>query len=310
MKPASNTFDISLPRSRVRNFSDPIFHGKGHLIGSESLIGTILIESGKLSLEDVERILSLQNEKGKQFGDIAIELGLLTENDVCFALSRQFNDLRFAEDGIEINSQLVVINKPHSVLVEKLRGLRNTLMSCWFNTKTRRNAIAIISPGIGEGRSFIASNLAIVFSRFGERTLLIDANMRTPSQHILFGLKNNLGLSGILAGRTDINASIYESVFPDLYILPSGVIPPNPQELVGRFQFSGLLHSLSDQFDIIIVDTPAANFFTEAQIISAEASHSLLIARNNHTPSYDVQKLAHSLKQTGGNIVGSILNDF
>ena len=111
-------------------------------------------------------------------------------------------------------------------------------MMRWFNPETRHNALAIMSPGAGEGRSFIAANLAIVFSQLGERTLLVDADLRTPSQQDLFKLGNNGGLSGLMANRVGSDAITRVPPLPGLYVLPAGAVPPNPQELLGRPAFA------------------------------------------------------------------------
>jgi chain length determinant protein tyrosine kinase EpsG len=180
----------------------------------------------------------------------------------------------------------------------------------WFNAETRHNALAIMSPGIGEGRSFIAANLAIVFSQLGERTLLVDANLRMPSQHKLFKLSNNAGFSTMLAGRIGTEAIARISLLPGLYVLPAGAVPPNPQELIGRPGFAELLQSLIRDFDIVIVDTPAANEYAEAQMIAVGAAAALLLARKNHSSFPEIIKLTRSLQQTRAMLVGSVLNEF
>ena len=142
-------------------------------------IGVILIDSGRLSADNAERILRLQKEQGKRFGDAAIELGLLTEDDIRFALSSQFDYPYLPLGDSSLSHELVAAYKPFSPVVEQLRALRSQLMLRWFDAAAQRKSLAIVSPGAGEGRSFIAANLAIVFSQQGQRTLLIDANLRT-----------------------------------------------------------------------------------------------------------------------------------
>ena len=154
-------------------------------------------------------------------------------------------------------------------------------MMRWFNAETRHNALAIMSPSPGEGRSFIAANLAIVFSQLGERTLLIDANLRNPSQQVLFKLGHNAGLSGMLANRTGTEAIARISLLPGLYVLPAGAVPPNPQELLGRPGFAELFQSLIQDFDVVIVDTPAGKIYAESHVIAVGASAALIVARKN-----------------------------
>ena len=209
-----------------------------------------------------------------------------------------------------LQPELVAAYKPFSPVVEKLRTLRSQLMLRWFNAERQHNALAIMSPGNKEGRSFIAANLAIVFSQLGERTLLIDADLRSPRQHELFKLDINAGLSGMLAGRIGPEAVVRVPALVGLSILPAGAVPPNPQELIGRASFTVLLDSLIRDFDVVIIDTPAANEHDEAQIIATRAGAALMLAHKNISSIPEMTQLARSLQQTGATVVGSVLNDF
>jgi protein-tyrosine kinase len=309
MKPLSASFQ-TLKRNPASLSSEPSIYGKAQLAGAGGSIGAILVDTGRLSAENAERILRLQIEQGKRFGDTAIELGLLTEDDVRFALSRQFNTLYLPAGDDSLSYQLVAAYKPFSPIVERLRALRNQLMLRWLDVEARLNSLAIMSPGAAEGRSFIAANLAIVFSQLGKRTLLIDANLRAPRQHELFKLGNNIGLSGMLAGRAGMEAITRIPSLIGLSVLPAGAVPPNPQELLGRADFSQLLQSLMREFDVVIIDTPAAHEYAEAQVIAARASAALIVVRKNHTSMSNTLELANSLQQTGTLPVGSVLNDF
>ena len=309
MKPVSHSFP-TLKRTQTTSPGETPLYGKAQAIGSGSSIGAILVDTGRLTVENAERILLLQIEGGKPFGDTAVELGLLTADDISFALSRQFGTFYLPASDTSLSPQLVAAYKPLSPIVEKLRTLRTQLMMRWFNAETRHNALAIVSPGSGEGRSFIAANLAIVFSQLGERTLLLDTDLRKPRQHELFKLGNSLGLSGVLAGRIGAEAITRASLLPGLYVLPAGAIPPNPQELLGRAGFAELLRSLISDFDIVIIDTPAASDHAEVQVIAAGAAAALILARKNHSSVPEMIKLTDSLRQTGTTAVGAVMNDF
>ena len=179
----------------------------------------------------------------------------------------------------------------------------------WFDAEAQRKALAIVSPGAGEGRSFIAANLAIVFSQLGENTLLIDADLRTPRQHELFKLRNNAGLSGLLAGRANAEAVVRVPSLLGLSLLPAGAIPPNPQELLGRPAFIETLLTVSRDFDVVIIDTPAASEYADAQTIAVRAGAALMLARKNRSSLPDLAQLTGSLQQSGATLVGSVLND-
>ena len=305
----SNQLSIKQNKS-MSSSVEPIQSGKGQTAENGRSIGVILVDTGRLSVKDAEKVLRLQKDQGRRFGDAAIDLGLVTQDDIRFALSQQF-DYPYLPDGdTSLSDELVAAYKPFSPAVEKLRTLRSQLMLRWFNAERQNNALTIMSPSNKEGRSFIAANLSIVFSQLGERTLLIDADLRAPRQHELFKLDANAGLSGMLASRIGPEAVVRVPTLVGLSVLPAGAIPPNPQELLGRPGFTLLLESLIRDFDVVIIDTPAASEHDEAQLIATRAGAALMLARTNISSIPEVTQLARSLQQNGAMVVGSVLNDF
>jgi receptor protein-tyrosine kinase len=272
-------------------------------------IGAILIDSGRLNPEAAERILKLQKEQGMRFGDAAIQLGLLAEEDIQQALSRQY-DYPYLKPGDDcICEEVIAAFKPFSPIVEQLRALRSQLMLRWFDADAGHKTLSIVSPGRGEGRSFTAANLAVVFSQLGERTLLIDADLRNPSQHKLFCLPNQVGLSSLLAGRAEqVECITRISGLIDLSVMSAGATPPNPQELLSRPVFNALIASLQGQYDIIIVDTPAGAESADCQAIAARTRGAVVVARKDISLAPQVQSLVASLQNAGVAVVGSVLN--
>lgn len=278
--------------------------------GRERAIGAILVDAGRLSAEDAERILRQQKERGLRFGDAAIALRILKTEDIQFALSRQFDYPYLIPGESSVSREVIAAYEPFGSHVEGLRALRSQLMLRWFTGAPRRKALAIASAQRGEGRSYLAANLAVVFSQLGERTLLIDADLRNPRQHEIFGVNQKAGLSGLLCGRGDGDAVERIPAFVDLSVLTAGAMPPNPLELLGRSAFASLLDSLADAYDVIIVDTPAAASGADVQTISARAGAALLLARNNRTALADIQDLSAALTDASATVVGSVLNRF
>ena len=279
-------------------------------VSRDRSIGAILIDAGRLRPEGAEQILRLQKEEGLRFGEAGIKLGLITEADIHQALSRQFDYSYLLPGESSVSEELVAAYNPFSPQVEALRGLRSQLMLRWFTGEPEKKALAVVSPDRGEGRSYLAANLAVVFSQLGEHTLLIDADMRHPRQHALFNLTNKSGLSSILAGRGESQAVQRIPAFQDLSILPAGATPPNPQELLGRPMFSKLLEELALEFDIVIVDTPATASGADAQTIAVRAGAAMMVARKNESRLEDLQQLGSGLRQASANVVGVVLNDF
>ncbi len=277
--------------------------------GSGRSMGMILVDSGRLSPLDAERILQFQAERDMTFGEAGTVLGLLTDDDVRFALAAQFNYPYLARDST-LSRELVAAYQPDSMAVEQLRVLRSQLMLRWFDTAVERKAMAVVSAGPKEGRSYIAANLAIAFSQLGERTLLIDADMRAPRLHQLFSLgKNRAGLSEMLADRAGLDAIIGIAALRDLSVLPAGTIPPNPQELLGRQDFAKLLQSLGEEFDVIIIDTPPASECADAHTVAVRSGAALMVARQGYSSMPKIAQFTNSLREFGVTVVGSVLND-
>lgn len=273
-------------------------------------IGRLLVDSGKLGADDAERVLRYARDNGLRFGEAAVQLGLVTEQDIRAALSLQFDYPCLAPGEGGFSAELVSAFAPATPMVEALRALRTQLMLRWFGPEPEQKALAVVSPARGEGRSYVAANLAVVFSQLGGRTLLIDADLRHPRQHAIFNLGNRSGLSAILAGRAGLDAIEAVPNFVGLSVLPAGAVPPNPQELLGRPAFSRLLETAAQAYDVILLDTPAAAGSADAQTVSIRAGGSLLVTRRHHTRVSDAQSLVRHIVGASGTVVGSVLNDF
>lgn len=273
-------------------------------------IGAILIKVGRLSVADAERVMRHQVERNVRFGDAALALGVLTEADIEFALSRQYDYPYLLRGESAISESVVAAYEPFTARVESLRALRNQLMWRWFETGEERRALAITGAERGDGRSFLAANLAVVFSQQGQRTLLIDADMRHPTQHEIFSLENRVGLSSVLSGRNGIEAVQRVPSLLDLSVLTAGAPPPNPSELLGRAALGQVLRELAPRFDVILIDTPAGDECSDAQMVAGRAGAAVVVARQNVTHVDKVHDLIGSLNEARVHVVGSVLNDF
>lgn len=277
-------------------------------------MGDILVATGRLSPADAARIVQHQTNYKVQFGDAALALKVLTKDDIDFALSQQFDYAYLGDQDTSLSPRLVAAYQPFSRVGENLRAVRSQLMLRWLNAHAQK-VLAVVSPAAAEGRSFIAANLAVVFAQQGQRTLLIDADLRAPAgqgQQALFKLDKmakSAGLSGTLAGRAGFEAVQSIASLPGLAVLAAGAVPPNPQELLGRPHFGHMLQTLGEQFDVILIDTPAGGVYADAEIIAARAGAALMVARKNQTLVPQATLLAKRLQDNGVTLVGSVLND-
>lgn len=192
---------------------------------------------------------------------------------------------------------------------EALRALRSRLGLRWFNGEPAQRMLAVVSAERGEGRSFIAANLAIAMAQLGKRTLLIDADLRNPSQHRRFGLSSNAGLAAMLAHGAGQEAIASIGALPALCVLPAGAAPSHAADLLGRPEFRQGLLDLSARFEAVVVDTPAANESADAQIIAAAAKAALIVARSHVSRLARVRALADMLARGETAVVGAVLND-
>lgn len=273
------------------------------------MIGAILLEAGRLSEKQVQEIRRFAEESGLRFGDAAVQLKLATPEDIDFALRRQFKYPLLERGAGGVADDVVAAYNPHCELVENLRTIRSRLLWNWHKG-AERHVLAVVSPGRSEGRSWFAANLATVFAQAGERTLLIDADMRHPRQHQLFKIDGNPGLSALLTGRA--GAEIAARIHPELrlFVAPAGALPPNPQELITRNVFEIVLDRFALQFDLVLVDTPAACETADAELLAARAGAAVIVARRNHTASGELVSMKRRLESSGVKVLGSVLNDY
>lgn len=274
---------------------------------TDAVIGKLLLDAGKLKQQDMERVLKLQHEQNLRFGEAAIKLGLVTEADIQHALSFQFEYPYLANDREGLSGELVAAVAPYGKEAEALRSVRSKLLLRWFQDE--RKTLAIGCANEGDGASYMAANLAVLFAQLGRKTLLIDANMRQPRQHQIFNLGNSKGLSDILAGRADATIASPIKSFPTLFVLPSGSPPPNPAELLMRPAFGALLNRFESDYDAILIDTSPSQYVSDFQAVSARAGGVLITARRNKSRLTALADLKEKIIMTGAQVIGAVVLD-
>jgi chain length determinant protein tyrosine kinase EpsG len=273
-------------------------------------IGDLLREACKLTDSQISWILSYHREEGMRFGEAAIELGLARSEDVLWALSQQFH-YPYALDEKNFNPELVVAANPFGEESEAFRELRSQLlMSVLAPDQQPRRALAVVSPDIGDGKTYLASNMAVALSQLGGPTLLIDADMRTPRQQEVFGFEQpRIGLSAMLTGRTDDHIIQRSPALPTLYVLPVGAIPPNPLELIQRPAFGLLMQEMTAKFDYVVVDTPAAVHGADSRVIAAACGAVMVIGRRGRSRMKAMNTLLAGLAKTHAKLAGVVMNE-
>lgn len=294
-------FESIVNLNNMKNFSDiePIDSKK---------IGDALIAHAKLNANDVERVLHVQKEKKILFGEAAKHLGLVTTSDIEHVLAQQFNYPYIRETDSTISKLLTAAHAPFTTEVESLRSLRGQLMMRWFNQGNK--TLAIASSNSDENAHLVAANLAITFSQLNKKTLLIDANLRQPNQHQLFGIDSKLGLTNILGNQQGSYELTRQKSLPNLAVLTAGTKVPNPQELLSLDAFSSLLIDLENIYDIILIDTTPFSLGSDMLSVVSKTKAAFIVTRKDYTMAADLQLLNTQLNTTGAQVIGSIFQEF
>lgn len=213
-----------------------------------------------------------------------------------------------------MNREIITSNDPKSPISEIFRTLRTNLQ--YMKRSDKSQSILITSTVQEEGKSFVASNLAVTFAQAGKNTIIVDADMRKPRQHKKFSVQMYPGLSNFLSGididrlkrELHFEDCIYQTEVENLWIMPSGNIPPNPSELLQSTRFYDLMKILESRFDVIIFDGAPCMAVTDSIIISRLATHTVLVCSQNSTKIDELKDVKRMIQQVGGNIAGVVLN--
>ena len=196
---------------------------------------------------------------------------------------------------------------PKSMEAESYRGVRTAL---YFNVRGKGlKVVQVTSPNVGDGKSTLAANLAISIAQSGKRVLLIDADMRKPTMHKLFGISSKVGLSSVIVEEAEPKEAIQASEVDGLALLPCGPIPPNPSELLTSPRFEEFLQLMREQFDFVIVDTPPLLVVTDPSVVAHKADGvllNILFTKNGRPEAERAREILHNLK---ANVIGVVIND-
>jgi polysaccharide biosynthesis transport protein len=232
-----------------------------------------------------------------------------------FAFPKRLNRY-MGQEGIQeakrdvdpFNAELIAIKQPNAPQVEALRVLRSQLLKRWFSEGHR--SLAIVSANAGEASCYLAANLAVIFSQLGKSTLLIDANLRDPHQHVIFNIKANVGLSEILAGHAGFDALTESETLENLSVLAAGSVSQSSHELLSQDIFTEFMKKAVAQYEIVLIDAAPTALTADAQDTLARCEGALIVSRLNHTRLSDLIELRDQITVSDVKLVGSVINDF
>lgn len=214
---------------------------------------------------------------------------------------------------------LITVAQARSPVSESYRSLRTAVQFSSVDRPLR--TMIVTSPNPGEGKSVTSANLAVVLAQGGNRVLLIDADLRRPTQHTLFNKPSGYGLTNLLLDMpptfnssrlgdmySQLSRAVLTTPISGLYLMTSGELPPNPAELVGSDRMKTIIKALSTRFDFIIIDTPPVLPVTDAVVLSARVDSVLLVSRVGSTRYSQLKHAANRLREVNANVVGVVLN--
>jgi len=290
----------------------------------------VLIDEAGLSAEAVECIIQTAGATRLGFADAALDLGLVTREQVESAIERiRTGRTTRTSNAVTVSLQrpdperalplrigtavspgpaLLEALDPYSQRGEIIRALRTELL---LNGQTAdpNGLLALLSPNAGEGRSQLCAELALSFAQLGRRTLLVDADLRSPSQHKLFGSTNEWGVAQAIAFGDAAHAQPVEGV-RDLSLLVAGATMPNPLEMLTNPNFHRLVALWRAEYEFVIFDTPPISRFADGLLIAKLTGRVLLISRANETTQFAIKDTVRRLAGTQAQIVGSVINRF
>jgi len=193
-----------------------------------------------------------------------------------------------------------------SPVAEAYRSLRTSL---YLGDGRSAKTILLASPSRGDGKSTTAANLAIAFAQAGERTLLLDCDLRDPVQHLVFAMEPAAGVSTAMPGETRLQDAVVPTRIANLYLLPCGPVPRHPSEMLASDRFKFLLKTLCEAFDRVIIDSPPLEEVADGRILAAAADATVLVLRMNRSMQRSGVLAVSALNEVGANVLGAVAND-
>ena len=303
----------------------------GEVISLTSRLRDALIAMGRLTPEGAVRIEEAMGSRQLGYGEAAIQLGLITPAILEEATEAARRMPPKTTDGIvqgalhklsfnrglpvkyvgvvEASPSLTLLQDPDNAYSEQIRALRTELLLL-NNASRSGNLLVILSPCRGEGRTQLCAELAIAFSQLGQRTLLVDADLRRPRMQQLFITKTRYdGLGQALASGNTPELQSVEKL-PHLSVLMAGPVVPNPLELLTNGNFQRQMSDWRRKYNMIIVDTPPISEFADGLAIAAFAEQVLIVGRSGSTPHKGIKEMLRRMGGTQSRIVGSVINSF
>jgi len=275
---------------------NPVAPRKVSFLATGGIVALLLAAATAMALESQDKYVKTAKEARSLF-----ELTLLG----VVPIHKTFTRSRYSLRPVEQSSEVIVRDEPESAIAESYRMLQANLK--FLNSDREIKTVVVTSSTIGEGKSVISANLAMARAQLGRRVLLIDADMRCPRQHQIWDVVNDCGLSNVMAEHCSL-APVVKSAAENLDLLTAGVIPPNPTALLDSQRMAIFLQEAAENYDFVVIDTPALNIAADVQILGRLASGVLLVTRPGVVDMGSALAAKERLAQFGPLVLGQVIN--
>ncbi len=279
----------------------------------EERLASILVARGLVDEATLARVRAHQSTRGIALEDALTDLDLVSPAELETARLDAGEDPAGAVgagDVRRVSSEIVMLTDHNGLRAESIRALRTRIVA--QHIREGRRALVMCTPHAVSGCTFVAANLAVALAQIGAKTLLVDADLRTPRIGPMFEIGDRqAGLSDYLANDSlRLDEMLNPDVLPLLSIVSAGTLMANPQELLSSSRFKYFVDIMMREYDITIFDTTPANICADAQRVSTVAGYSLIVSRQHNTYVSDVSTLAKQLSADRAVVIGSVLNEF
>jgi polysaccharide biosynthesis transport protein len=277
----------------------------GLLIGFGAALGRELLDRTVRDAEDVEQELGLS-----QLGSLPDVSGRSGRSNLYhggYAKKAAEASVREKDGPTEpLVTELVVHSHPKSAAAEAARAVRTNLL--FMSPDHPYRTLLVTSPGPAEGKTMVATSIAVAMSQANQRVCLIDCDLRRPRVHSVFGHRSEFGVTTALLDPSRLDEALVKTEVPNLYMLPAGPLPPNPADLMHSEAFARLLETLQGRFDRLVIDSPPVCLVTDAVVVSTRVDATLLVVRARKTRREAARRALRSLRDVGAALPGFVLN--
>ena len=268
-------------------------------------LGDTLVRIGRLEPAQIDQVMAHQARTGMPFGRAAVTLGLLSAQDLQYALGVQLGFLHETREPTVIPKRLVVLRNPYCKEAEEFSQMRTRLMT--GAAREKLNLLSIAGADAQCDGAYVAANLAASFAQLGRRVLLVDADLRRPKLAKLFGEPTAPGVTDLVIGASTYESALHSTLVKRLDLLPAGAPTRDPQSILGAEAFSETLKRAQKNYDIVIVLATPFGRVADVEYVWAATQKTITLVRQDHTRAETITRMRSVIRGVGAEIIGAAM---